>query len=150
MSLSSLLKKRRKKEFNDNLDQIRYVNGHKGIWRVDTNVTTALDIITQEANVKCVKLPFCGHPMNEQSLYEYVFHQFKNKERVIQCPHSKCQQVFAYPIIKNILQSMQSMPKHHQAEQVCVKEKKKKKKDDEKDSCFNSIDSMLFDIKQLI
>merc|ERR1719229_1387231 len=129
--------KRKEKKRKTKIMDDYFCHDEQKDWRV-----TALDIITQEANVDCMKLPFCGHPMNEQSLYEYVLHQFKNKERVIQCPHSKCQQVFAYPVIKNILQSMQSMPKYHQVEQACVKEKekKKKKKDDEKDSCFNSID----------
>merc|ERR1719412_1167163 len=103
----SLPKKRSKEEFKDNLDQIRYVKYISGV--------IALDIITQEANVKCVRMPFCGHPMNEHSLYEFALHQFKNKERVIQCPHSQCAQVFAYPVIKKILQSK---PKYHQVEHV--------------------------------
>merc|ERR1719229_607872 len=127
--------KRKEKKRKTKIMDDYFCHDEQKDWRV-----TALDIITQEANVDCMKMPFCGHPMHEQSLYEFVLHQFKNKERVIQCPHDECKQEFAYPVIKNILQSM---PKSKE-EAIENEENEKEEKEEEK---LSVIGKMLLDIK---
>jgi len=79
--------------------------------KLDIQSIKALDIVTQEKDANCLKMPVCGHPLSQTSLYEFTLSQYKNRERMICCPHSKnngvdhklCLQPFDYPIIKQYL-----------------------------------------------
>ena len=94
--------KQRKKPIVKEMNVLQQI---KHLEQMSIQRVKALDIITQEMDTKCLKLPICGHPMSQQSLYKFVLFQFRDKHRVITCPHDDCQQVFAYPVIKQLLLS---------------------------------------------
>eukprot|EP00488_Nonionellina_sp_1-RS-2012_P001914 TRINITY_DN334_c0_g1_i1.p1 TRINITY_DN334_c0_g1~~TRINITY_DN334_c0_g1_i1.p1 ORF type:complete len:258 (-),score=71.12 TRINITY_DN334_c0_g1_i1:391-1164(-) len=74
------------------------------------------DIISQETDVDCMKLPICGHILHKESLYQYSLSQVMNREQTLSCPHTAkvaaddhdhtlCAQKWRYPLIKQCLLS---------------------------------------------